>query len=364
MPLGLLDEPAAQRQRPWAFVPARDRSLLVVGGAGSGKSATLRMLAHAACAGASGPAVACVRIGADREQAWDAIEDLANLPEGNGVPTLVLIDDLDALIAGMPADYAAVLSERVERVLREGFRVGITVAASAQRVPIAGTRLGEAFHTRLVLRTPNRTDHLAAGAEASTFAPNRPAGRGTIDGLEVQVALPPEHVGTAPTAGTVPPAPRDWGAAAMAPRAEDAQWRPPAGPLGIVSRTPAVLEARLRAQWSPLGAVVVSLRALPTGARMAEVAGIGEHAVVVVGDAQSWQEHWSLLAAIRSGHPLIIDGSSWIEFRAMTGARELPPYIAGDSGWLCAPDGTVSRVRLPRGGGGGIGGGGAASAVS
>ena len=48
----------------------------------------------------------------------------------------------------------------------------------------------------------------------------------------------------------------------------------------------------------------------------------------------------------------------------MTGARELPPYIAGDSGWLCAPDGTVSRVRLPRGGGGGIGGGGAASAVS
>ena len=70
--------------------------------------------------------------------------------------------------------------------------------------------------------------------------------------------------------------------------------------------------------------------------------------MVVVGDADAWQQHWSLLAAIRAGHPLIIDGGSLGEFRALTGSRELPPYLSGDASWLCAPDGSVSRVQLPK----------------
>ncbi|MEZ5111434.1 MAG: FtsK/SpoIIIE domain-containing protein [Microbacteriaceae bacterium] len=358
LPLGLLDEPAAQRQRPWAFVPARDRSLLVVGGAGSGKSAALRMVEHAVGGRPDGLAVVCIRIGADREHAWDTIERLAQLREDGAMSTLVLIDDLDALIAGMPGDYAAVLIDRLERLLREGFRAGITLVAGAQRMPIGGTRIGESFHTRLLLRLPSRADHLAAGGDARSFEPNRPAGRGTIDGLEVQLALPPALGAVRPSGA---PGPRGRAEAPTAPCAEGAAWRPPAGPIGVVSRAPAATEERLRAAWSPLGAIVLSLRALPSGTRLGELVGLGEHAVAVVGDAQAWQEHWSLLAAIRAAHPLIIEGPSWVEFRALTGSRELPPYIAGDSGWLCAPDGTVSRVRLPRGRGRGSG---ATSAVS
>ena len=347
--LGLLDEPAAQRQRPWLFSPTAERSLLVIGGPGSGKSTALHAVGDAVRrARAAGRAVECVCVPADAEGAWDALEQLSTWhpPEG----AVVLIDNLDAAIAGLSADYAAVFTARVETLLRESGRTGIAVVASAQRMPIAGSRIGELFNTRLVLGLAHRADHLATGADGSSFVAERPAGRGVVGGLEVQVVLPlGVEEGAAPRdedLGTeLRPAPA---------------WHPHGGLVGIVARTPAVLEARLRDAWATSSTVVVGLRTLQPGTRAAELTALGGGAaggapapagggaVVVVGDADAWQQHWSLLAAIRAGHPLIIDGGSLGEFRALTGSRELPPYLSGDASWLCAPDGSVSRVQLPK----------------
>lgn len=374
--LGVLDEPAAQRQTPWAFSPERERSLLVVGGAGSGKTTTLRMVEHAvrgagvvAGAGvgvdADDAGVArrreCVWISADREDAWDTMERLTGWYRAEGATTVVLIDDLDALVAGLPGDYAERFVGRLETLLREGARNGISVVATVQRLPIAGTRLGDVFNARLVLQVPRRTDHLAAGADGATFLTDRPAGRGVINGTEVQIALPPTNLDGSSV----------WAVGVM--NQAETEWMPPPGLVGVVSRTPAVCEAQLRSGWAVHGTVVVSLRTLHAGTRAAELAALGadpsfgagadldggastnarstdsaSRAVVIVGDADAWQQHWSLLAAIRAGHPLIIDGGSPSEFRAMTGSRELPPYIAGDAAWLCSPDASVIRVRLPR----------------
>lgn len=348
--LGLLDEPAVQRQRAWWFSPARDRNLLVVGGPGSGRSTVLRMVEHAARHNDA----SCVRIGTDREHAWDTIERLASGPGGLGslgspgspsghgadaAATLILIDDLDALIAGFPGDYAAKFAAHIETLLREGVRSGVSVVATVQRMPIAGTRIGEAFNSRLVLGMQHRADHLATGADPQTFVSHRPAGRGVIDGTEVQIALPPDTglaeavYGRARESFRQQPFPK--------------YWCPPVGLVSVVSRAPGVLESQLRAGWAADGVVVLSLRTLPPGTRLAELAALGQ-TVVVIGDADAWQQHWSLLAAIRAGHPLVIDGGSWGEFRALTGSRELPPYIAGDAAWLCAPEATVTRVRLPK----------------
>lgn len=326
--LGMLDEPAAQRQRAWAFDLFGDRNLLVIGGPGTGRSTLLQMVAHAAT---TAPVlVDCVQIGDDREHAWDTIEELASGrgARGRGAHTIVLIDDLDALLAGFPGDYAARFGAQIELLLREGMRWGVSVLATVQRMPVAGTRLGDMFNARLVLGLQHRADHLAAGEDTSTFVVGRPPGRGIIRGSEVQVALPPTSY------------PSDGG------RAQAPQWHPPTGLVGVVTRVPALLEAQLQIGWGD-DVTVLLLRSLAPGTRLAELAELGR-TVVVIGDADAWQQHWSLLAALRAGHPLVIDSGSWAEFRALTGSRELPPYIASDAAWFCAPDGVVARVRLPR----------------
>src|SRR5690606_30133423 len=67
--LGLADEPQRQRRSAVRLAPGRDRGLVVIGGAGSGKSTVARLIAEQ-CENA-------IVVPRDAEAAWDALERAA-----------------------------------------------------------------------------------------------------------------------------------------------------------------------------------------------------------------------------------------------------------------------------------------------
>ena len=93
--LGVMDEPAAQRQ-PVLTLEAGVAGFVVVGGSGSGKTEVLRSVAA--------QAARCAWLPADAEAAWDFGVALESQPPG----TVICLDDVDAVLARMPGEYAAV----------------------------------------------------------------------------------------------------------------------------------------------------------------------------------------------------------------------------------------------------------------
>lgn len=312
--LGLADEPEQQRQRA-VGVRVSDRGLLVAGGAGSGRSTALRTLA------AQAPG-AVVRVPASAEAAWDAVHDLAG---GRPAPgTVVVIDDLDALVGRFPADHAHELVERLERVLRGAGDAGILVLASAQRLSGPVGRLAELLPHRLVLATRSRAEHLALGGEPDAYAPDAPPGRGAWRGAPVQVALTPRAV---PPSGA--PAAQDWF---------------PDGPLtGIVTRRPPTTRDALEA-WAGRG-----IRPLTLDEYVADPTVTADAPIVLVGDPDDWQRHWRLLAAARADHDLVVDTSCAADYRIVTGSRATPPYAEAGAGraWLVHAGADPVRIVLP-----------------
>ena len=186
--LGLADEPDRQRQRP-VGVRVHQRGLLVIGSGGSGKSTALRTLA----AQARGEVV---WVPASAEEGWDAVAALGERTPPPG--TLIVIDDLDALGAALPPEYARELIERLERIVRGAGAAEMLIVASAQRLGGAVARLADLLPKRLVLATASRSEHIAAGGDPAHWAPAIPPGRGRLDGLAIQVATTPHGGGSRP----------------------------------------------------------------------------------------------------------------------------------------------------------------------
>lgn len=311
--LALADEPELQRQRA-VSLELTDRGLLVVGGPGSGASNVLRLLG----AQATGDVV---QVPADAEGTWDAVAALAADPPRPG--TVVCIDDLDTVATRLPPDHAQAVLERLEDLLRGAGTGGYLVVAAARRVAGPVARLADLFPRRLLLAFPTRTEHVAAGGDPGGHRSGMPAGRGTLDGAEVQVALAPS------IAAPPPPAPGDWS---------------PAAPLtGFVSRrSPAVREAL--AEWQDRG-----IRIADIDAYVADPSITADGPVLVTGEPDDWQRHWRLLADVRGDHELVVDSSCAAELRLLTGARELAPYCEPGRGraWLVAAGAEPVRIVLP-----------------
>lgn len=311
--LGLADEPEQQRQRP-VGIRVDDRGLLVVGSAGSGKSTALRTLA-------AQRRREVIRVPVSTEEAWDVAADLVD--RGTRAGTIVMIDDLDAVIAGFPADYAREFGDRLEHIVRSAGATRTLVIASAQRVGGAVARVAELLPRRLVLATSSRAEHIALGGDAAQYTPGGMPGRGRLDGQAV-------HVATTPAESTA-----EGGGVAV--------WHPD-GPLsGFVLRRSPSTRATI-ANWERAGARVLTLE---------EFAGAGEWGtagpVVVAGEVEEWQRHWRALTMMRADHDLVVDAACGPEFRLVTGQRALPPYCETGRGraWLmCAGDGP-RRITLP-----------------
>lgn len=302
--LGVGDDPERQRQ-PLVTIGEGEPGLVVLGAAGSGKSAVLRLLSR--------QATDVVAIDTDPELGWDAVARAEAAHPG----TLIIADDLDVLLARYPHDYSAVLGERLERLAREARSRRLKVIVSAQRSTGAIARIADSIPRRLLLTQASRADHVAAGGSADDFA-RLPPGRGRLDGVLVQTLW------TDVVARTEPPPPLPW--------------QPGRHPVAFVApaarRTREVLEI-----WRANGLDALAVDAPDAALRSGRV---------VWGTPESWLAHWRLLAAARSDATLVIDAGCSAEYRALTGTRELPPYAQPHSGraWRWSSTGAV-RVLLP-----------------
>jgi len=309
--LGLADLPAQQRQCR-ATVGFGDRSLLVLGRAGCGRTTAATLLAS--------QADRAEWLGPDRERAWDDLLRIASDPPPRG--TVIVIDDADALIGRLPADYAAEAVAHLEALVRDAAHHGHLVVLTARRLSGPLARAAELFSRRLVLATSGRGEHVTLGGDPSDYLPEPPPGRGTLDGTRVQVAL-----GPTPT----PPV-----------RSSPDLWRPPRGVSGVVApHGPGVRSAMSR--WRDDGVRVLMVD--EAGSQPAETEA---DRTVLVGDPERWQRNWRTLAEIRGEHDLVIEASCAAEFRTLTGDRTLPPLCEPGAAraWLLRCGGPPRRVTL------------------
>lgn len=309
--LGLSDEPERQRQVPVA-VALQDRGVLVVGAAGTGKSTALHTLAA--------QATAVFVVPQDPERAWDAVTRLVDAPPPRGA--VVVVDDLDALAARFPHEYAAELTQRLEGFVRGAGDHGILVLAAAQRLAGSAARIAELLPRRVVLSAATRAEYLALGGEGAHHAPDQPPGRARLEGRALQIAVAP------------PIASPSW--------EEQRPWFPADGVTGFVGRRSAASRAALAA-WEGRG-----IRIVPVADAAIETGG---EPTVLAGDAEDWQRHWQLLTRVRNDHTLVIDASMAADFRALSADRALPPYCSPGRAraWLCRDANPAVRIALPTG---------------
>lgn len=307
--LGMADEPAAQRQRPWTLDLAGEGHLLVYGTAGSGKTTALRTLA---CALASGRNTSDVQIYAI-DAASRALRSIEALPHcgavvpvdeierveqlctmvesamverrerlgavgagslaeyrdrtGEALPYLVLmLDGWSSFRATFEdVDHGAML-DRVQQIVTDGRALGVHVVVTSERRSGVPSSLTGAVPARLVLRLADDDEYAWLGVPAAKGA-NLPAGRAFFgDGLEVQVAV----VGAQPSGDAQTDAVIDLGA-----RFAEAGAGEPAPPVRTLPAE--VLRSELPAADGELAAVV----GLDAGLRPA-VVDLGEPPLFLV----------------------------------------------------------------------------------
>jgi len=317
--LGIADEPERQRQTP-ILLPTAASALTVIGAAGSGRSSLLRAIAEQL-------PIPPVWVPDHPEDAWDAVAALAEAGGRAGAEAGagVVIDDIDALVGRYPAEYAAELIARLERILRAARPENGIVLVSAARNAGPAARLVELVPQRAILSLATRADHVAAGGEGADFVRDEPPGRGRWNRLLVQFVRPAEPA--APAAG--PSMVRSW-----VPDGEEA-----AGLIAVVAGPGADRSGIRRvAAASRMSIVPVEEAATDTGGA----------ARIVVGTPEEWLAHWSLLARVRARHELLVGVECAAEFRTLTGRRELPPYMPAQAGraWRLLPGSPCERVRI------------------
>ena len=349
--LGLIDEPDLQRYSVAGYDPRADGHLLVVGGAGAGKSTVLAAIAAQAAAQAGERAgYRADLIPADVEASWDALvraraaldAPAGPLPAGGGrhdaggEGRVLLFDDIDAVLARWGEEHRAAALDLLTGLLRDSGQSGLRLVLTVQRLTGALQALPALCQSRLVLRLPSVYEHQAAGETAASYDDTLPPGGGHWRGARIQLLAAPaadRHGEPAAVPSALLTAPTD------------------ARVLLVIAGSTARSAAAIRAAGSPDFPHVVELGAHPAagsqGGRL-EVSDVGA-GTVLVGDADTWQAHWSLLTGLRGVAPLVFDGCSLADYRLVTRRRDLPPPLAPASsrGWLVRPDGTVRRVTVP-----------------
>lgn len=312
VPFGLVDRPDQQAQPLAVWQPERDGHLLVLGSSNSGRSRTLAVLAEGGVV--HGPH--------DPEAAWDAVG--AALEHAS--PRRLLIDDLDVLVGRFGADHASEFVDRLSRLLREGVGRGVHVAVVMQRITPALGTVASLTSARVVLRLADRQEHVLAGAPGDSFRDDLPPGAGLWKGRSLQVALGPTARAPDPVAVAVASASHG---------------------LAVIAAYPRECAGRLRAAFPKARITLVANE--PPGVLEVSRAGAPR---VLVGDPDDWQSRWGAIAALRETVPLLFDGCSVADYRAVTRDRRLPPpLVRPDTVWLVGPRAAPVRARLPTRGG-------------
>lgn len=335
--LGIIDDPEHQRYRVARWDPSGDGHLLVIGGAGSGKSGLVRTLASQRRVASDSDArdsdardsdarESGARIVSRPEEVWDTlVRARTKRPATSGGPELLLLDDFDSAYGQWDLDYQLAATELMAELLR-GSRTH-TLVVTVQRLTSAVKPIAALFPRRMLLALPNREEHLAAGGIAELFDPALPPGGGTWDGLRFQLVQQGVESSPTGTSGANLGAPCD------------------TGPLIVVSSAPVRTLGRLESRWPDRA--VVDLTA-PGDARVQIDVPSASVDAVFVGDTDAWQANWTLLGALRRSCGIVFDGCSLADYRMISRRRDLPPPLPrdGDQVWLLQPDGAVGRAEL------------------
>ena len=315
--LGIADVPERQAQPLELLRAGAERGLAVIGAPGSGRSAVLRGLAaqvddH-------------VWVPHDLEEAWDTVHALAAAE--TRLPSLVVCDDVDALIAELPADHAQAFLQRWEHLLRVARATTFVLTAARASGPVG--RLLDTLPRRALLRLPSRVEHVAAGGDAGGFDRDRPPGRARVGSHEVQFAWVDDLTGVS-SKGPV-------GAAA-----ED--WQPTAAVTALVTTGPHGVARRLAETRGDCDVVLA-----PSDRVDAPRATDARRPLLLVGEAETWQRNWALWQRVRSDGEVLIRAESPAELRHLTGVREVPPFARPHAGrvWSIRGGGRPRRLVVP-----------------
>lgn len=303
--LGLLDEPEEQRQSVIAYSPRRDGHLLVSGGQGSGRTNALNLLASQESR--------ALYLGAhDAEGAWDAITG------ADGDDSLMVIDDIEALLAQFTLEHRDAFLDALVAVLRTGPGRGTFVVIASQAGPLFAATWVALLKSTLTLGPV--------------------AGRGLWQGQAVQVAQAVPGVqggGSRPTALSPADAP-------------PIQWRSGQSYVVVTPRPRSRMAQFLASALRPRSDAVSDAPAHFTDVGRREIGSLevfdGETAHVFVGDVEDWQAQYALLAQLRARATFIFDDCSPAEVRAIRRSREVLPHARRGTALGVFPDGTVSRV--------------------
>lgn len=230
---GVVDQPHEQLQGTIAFHPDRDGNMAVFGTGGAGKSAFLRTIAVSAGLTARGgpcfvygldfgsrgltmlerlPHVGSV-IGADDTERTarllnqlrdtvderavryakvnaGTIEEYRRLGDQPGEPrVLLLIDGFASFRNAYEVGPTSRVFDQLLSIAGDGRPVGVHVVVSADRLGALPASLAGSVQRKLALRLSNEMDESMLGVPKGGFGETPPAGRGFMDGAEVQVAL-------------------------------------------------------------------------------------------------------------------------------------------------------------------------------
>ncbi|WP_368497795.1 FtsK/SpoIIIE domain-containing protein [Herbiconiux sp. A18JL235] len=231
--LGVIDDPANQSQPTVFYEPDRDGNMAVYGTGGSGKSATLRMIAVAAAVtprggpvhvygldfGSSGlsmleqlPHVGAIISGDDEERVIRLLRMLRDLVDDRslrysavnagsigeyrriaGAPAepriLVLVDGIGAFRDQYEFGGHSAWFTTFSQIATDGRQVGVHIVIAGDRPNSVPASLGSTVQKRLVLRLANDDDYSLLGAPKDTLSAASPPGRGVLEGDEVQLAV-------------------------------------------------------------------------------------------------------------------------------------------------------------------------------
>ena len=223
---------------------------------------------------------------------------------------VVLLDDVDTLLAQCTPDYQQAFIDLLTSALRSPTT---RLALTTQRITGPIQQLSALCDERVLLRMPNRQEHVIAGGSTASFDPNLPPGAGTWRGARVQLTLANDPL----------PAP-----------VHRAMQQMPSETLLAVSTRPRALAALLER----------------SGRRLVALPLTGDCAAgsVILTDPDGWQANWAQAAMLVKEHAVIFHECSLTEFRQLSRQRRLPPPLADPSttGWLLEPEGEVRRVQL------------------
>lgn len=236
LPLGVLDHPESQSQPTAFYEPDRDGNLAIYGTGGSGKSTVLRTIAVAAAAttrnggpthvygldfGSRGlsmleglPHVGAIVSGDDDERVVRTIRMLRDIVDERAVRYAAVSADTIGeyrRLANAPqeprmlllVDGIGVFKEQYEfgpvnlspwytafaQIAADGRGVGVHIVVAGDRPNSVPNSIASTVQRRVVLRMANDDEYLMLGVPKDVLRASSPAGRGILDGNEVQVAI-------------------------------------------------------------------------------------------------------------------------------------------------------------------------------